>query len=226
MRILNPCLAEGQLPDWCQVDANIYIPYMPEWQANLDDFMTYTDVTEGTVFYLGLKVNQFKIEGINVTVTIDHASHFAFYDNTKNAIVIYKKLTTEDIGYYRVDVVAKETVYNKTYTYEKSVYLRVTENEQKIPGPNPDEEGGASLSGYLSKYRLIRESKSEIKPWPYILSYDSYGKLKIGWTHQMNPPNQVKRISNTTITILAEPLQASRLRKLQSNVPGKQEQDI
>ena len=199
---------------------------MPEWQAKLEDFMTYTDVTVGTVFYLGLKVNQFKIEGINVTVTIDHASHFAFYEETKNAIVIYKKLTAEDIGYYRVDVVSSETVYNITYTYEKSVYLRVVENEQDTPGQYPDEEGGASLSGYLSKYRLIRESKSAIKPWPHILSFDSAGKLKIGWSHEMKPPNQVKRISDTTITVFAEPMQASQQRNLQDSTLGKKENGI
>ena len=56
---------------------------------------------------------------------MNKANRFAVYENKTNAIIIFKTLKDEDIGYYKIEVITEETVNNKTYKYQKSLYLRI-----------------------------------------------------------------------------------------------------
>ena len=51
-------------------------------------------------------MNQFDFANIKVSVNLNEAQRFALYDNKANAIIIYKKLTDQDLGYYRIEIVA------------------------------------------------------------------------------------------------------------------------
>ena len=76
-------------------------------------------------------MNQFNQDNIDVTIEMNLADDFAFYDHLNHAVVISRNLTNQDLGYYKLNVIAVETVRDQTFTYNKEMYLFVYAAEQE-----------------------------------------------------------------------------------------------
>ena len=141
---------------------------------------------------------------------MEEAKTFAFYDHINNAIIVDEKLSEKDLGYYKLNMVAEETMKNETFKYKKELYLIVYERES-APGPKPEvKPEGPKRSGYLNKADLVREPLSDNKPLPRVRELDVTGKLTIDWSRVMVQPQNLNTIKDTKILVTGQTAQSTR----------------
>ena len=99
--------------------------------GDLNDISVWTGASERIEVPLGDNLSQFNQANIDVTIEMNLAEDFAFYDHLNHAVVISRNLTKQDLGYYKLNVIAVETVRNQTFTYKKEMYLFVYSAEQE-----------------------------------------------------------------------------------------------
>ena len=148
-------------------------------------------VGESFTYSFGDAVNRFNQE-LDVMMDLGETGDFAFYNNITNSYVVVGDQVQQ--GYWKLNIVAKEVKNGRTYMYDKIFYLRVIwpfempDEETKPPVVIDPVTGDPVAGDYLKKESLIRESRDENKPLPYVVDFDSKGVMTIGWTRNLIKP--------------------------------------
>lgn len=74
-------------------------------------------------------------------MNLGNLDQVSVYNELENSLEVFE--ATEDrVGYWRFSVLATETRFNQTFTYEKSFYLHILAAEREQSAPDLSEEAG------------------------------------------------------------------------------------
>lgn len=131
--------------------------------------------------------------------------------------MISRNLTNQDLGYYKLNVIAVESVRDQTFTYKKEMYLFVYAAEQEEIIEPDKQVPEIEKTHIISKFSIKREEVSEDSILAQALSLDPTGVLRIGWYKEMVPPEDLSVISEKKLKVKAQSKSLSDRRVLSQN---------